>query len=87
MFCGFYDLVRIGMTYPSATASGRRCTSASTRWAKAGVWERVLEHLIDAPDNDYISLDSSLVRAHPQAATGKGGLKGGGRLWGVPEVD
>ena len=44
-----------------------------TRWAKAVVWERVFEHLIRDPDNDYVSLDSSLVRAHQQAATGKGG--------------
>ena len=49
-----------------------------TRWARAGVWERVFEHLICDPDNDYVSLDSSLVRAHQQAATGKGaGQKGG----------
>ncbi|MCG8441251.1 MAG: IS5 family transposase, partial [Caulobacterales bacterium] len=58
-----------------------------TRWAKAGVWEQVFEHLIADPDNDYISLDSSLVRAHQQAATGKGGGQKGGsrpnvRLWG-----
>jgi transposase len=58
-----------------------------TRWAQTGVWERVFEHLIDDPDNDYVSLDSTLVRAHQQAATGKGGgQKGGIRLWGVPEV-
>ena len=59
-----------------------------TRWAKAGVRERVFEHLIRDPDNAYVSLDSSLVRAHQQAATGKGGgQKGGTRLWGVPEED
>lgn len=59
-----------------------------TRWAKAGVWERVFTQLIEAPDNDYVSIDSSLVRAHQQAATGKGGgQKGGIRLWGVPEED
>jgi len=52
------------------------------------VWESVFAHLIDDPDNDYVSLDSSLVRAHQQAATGKGGgQKGGIRLWGVPEED
>ncbi len=55
-----------------------------TRWAEAGVWERVFEHLIEEPDNSYVSLDSSLVRAHQQAATGKGS-KGGIRLWGGPE--
>lgn len=59
-----------------------------TRRAKAGVWERIFAHLIDDPANDYVSLDSSLVRAHQQAATGKGGgQKGGTRLWGVPEED
>ncbi|MJW61678.1 transposase, partial [Salmonella enterica subsp. enterica] len=59
-----------------------------TRWAKAGVWERVFARLVDDPHNEYISLDSSLVRAHQQAATGKGGgQKGGIRLWGDPEAD
>lgn len=57
-----------------------------TRWSDAGVWERVFDHLIEDPDNDYISLDSTLVRAHQQAATGRGsGKKGGTRLWGGPE--
>jgi len=56
-----------------------------SRWAKAGVWERVFEALIDDPDNEYLMLDSTLVRAHQQAATGKGGTAT--RLWGVPEED
>jgi transposase len=56
-----------------------------SRWAKAGVWERVFAHLINDPDNEYVMLDSTLVRAHQQAATGKGGTKI--RRWGVPEVD
>ena len=56
-----------------------------TRWAKAGVWERVFAHLISDPDNEYMMLDSTLVRAHQQAATGKGGTKI--RRWGAPEAD
>jgi transposase len=56
-----------------------------TRWAHAGVWARVFAHLINDPDNDYVMLDSTLVRAHQQAATGKGGTKI--RRWGAPEVD
>lgn len=56
-----------------------------SRWAKAGVWERVFEALIDDPKNEYLMLDTTLVRAHQQAATGKGGTKT--RLWGVPEED
>jgi transposase len=56
-----------------------------TRWAEAGVWEKVFASLTSAPDNEYLMLDSSLVRAHQQAATGKGGTKT--RLWGDPEED
>jgi putative transposase len=56
-----------------------------TRWAKAGVWEGIFAALTSDPDNEYLMLDSTLVRAHQQAATGKGGAKI--RLWGVPEVD
>ena len=43
-----------------------------TRWARAGVWERLFAELTRDPDNDYLMLDSTLVRANQQAATGKG---------------
>jgi len=56
-----------------------------SRWAKAGVWERVFEALVRDRDNRYLMLDTTLVRAHQQAATGKGGPKI--RRWGVPEAD
>lgn len=55
------------------------------RWADAGVWERIFKHLIDDPDNEYVMLDTTLVRAHQQAAGGKGGRAI--RRWGVPEED
>ncbi len=56
-----------------------------SRWAKAGAWERVFETLTRDRSNEYLMLDATLVRAHQQAATGKGGTKI--RLWGVPEAD
>ena len=55
------------------------------RWAKSGVWERVFEALIKDRKNEYLMLDTTLVRAHQQAATGKGGTRT--RLWGAPEED
>jgi len=54
-----------------------------SRWAKAGVWERVFASLTGDPDNQYLMLDTTLVRAHQQAASGKGGPRI--RLWGVRE--
>lgn len=56
-----------------------------TRWAAKGVWEKVFANLIKDRDNEYLMIDSTIVRAHQQAATGKGGPKT--RLWGVPEED
>lgn len=60
-----------------------------TRWAKAGVWQRLFAALVKNKKNEYLMLDATLVRAHQQAATGKGVAKKGERtrLWGVPEAD
>jgi putative transposase len=55
------------------------------RWAKNGTWERIFEVLTRDRKNEYLMLDTTLVRAHQQAATGKGGTKI--RLWGAPEED
>lgn len=56
-----------------------------SRWAHSGVWERVFRHLSGAPDNEYRMIDSTIIRAHQTAASGKGGRRT--RLWGVPEAD
>ncbi len=56
-----------------------------SRWAQKGVWEKVFEHLLKDPKNDYVMIDSSLVKAHQQAATGKRGRVS--RLWGEAEED
>ena len=56
-----------------------------SRWCHAGVWERVFDALTAERDNQYLMIDSTIVRAHQQAASGKGGPRI--RRWGVPEVD
>jgi transposase len=56
-----------------------------TRWAKAGVWEKIFASLLKDRDNLYLMMDSTIVKAHQQAVTGKGGSPT--RLWGVPEED
>ena len=37
------------------------------RWSRSGVWVRVFEALQD-PDVEWLILDSTVVRAHPNAA-------------------
>jgi transposase len=46
-----------------------------SRWAEAGVWQRLFEALADDPDFEYVILDATIVRAHQHAAGAKGGLR------------
>ena len=55
-----------------------------SRWATSGVWEKVFHELVGDRKNQYLMIDSTIVRAHQQAATGR--KKGARtRLWGAPE--
>lgn len=56
-----------------------------SRWAQKGIWEKIFARLLKAPKNHYVMIDATLVKAHQQAATGKGGLAT--RLWGDPVAD
>ncbi|MBY5713974.1 IS5 family transposase [Rhizobium leguminosarum] len=41
-----------------------------SRWCQAGVWEQVFDALSADRDNRYLMIDSTIVRAHQQAASG-----------------
>ena len=43
------------------------------RWRRKGVWEKLLEILIDEPDYEWLMIDASHIKVHPQAAGAKGG--------------
>src|SRR3954469_16549066 len=38
------------------------------RWAKSGVWERIFKLLSSDPDNEYMMIDATIVRAHQHSA-------------------
>jgi len=44
-----------------------------SRWSKTGVWERVFAALSQDSDNEYVMIDSTIVRAHQHSAGAKGG--------------
>lgn len=50
------------------------CYNRFVRWRKAGVWDRLLEAVSAAYDNDIVMIDSTCVRVHQHAATGKRGM-------------
>ena len=38
------------------------------RWRDSGVWERLLEVLIDEPDFEWLMIDASHCKVHPHAS-------------------
>ena len=68
---------------PAGYGNWKSAHKRFTRWAKAGIWERIFKVLLVGPENTWVMIDSTVVRAHLQAICGKGGPKT--RLWGVHE--
>ena len=46
------------------------------RWRDKGVWETLLERLIDEPDYEWLMIDASHCKVHPHAAGARGGNQG-----------
>lgn len=45
------------------------------RWSRDGIWQKMLEALVDPGSSGSQSIDSTTAKAHRCAAGGKGGLK------------
>ena len=62
---------------PAEYGNRKSVNKRFTRWAEAGIWERIFQVLLADPNNTYIMIDSTIVRAHQQAACGKMGPRPG----------
>jgi transposase len=56
------------------------CYNRFVRWRKSGIWDHVLQEVTKAFDGDIVMIDSSCVRVHQHAATGKRGDQDDGRM-------
>ena len=43
------------------------------RWRDKGIWEGLLEQLVDDPDYEWLMIDASHIKVHPHAAGAVGG--------------
>jgi len=43
------------------------------RWREKGIWEAILENLVNNPDFDWLMIDASHIKVHPQASGAQGG--------------
>ena len=56
------------MGLPPALGHWHNVFTRYSRWSKNGVWQRVIEAIIDDPDLEALLIDSTIVRAHQHAA-------------------
>ena len=61
------------------------CYNRFNRWRKKGIWDQLMDAIVEAYDGNIQMIDSSSVRVHQHAA----GSKRGVRIvaWVVPEAD
>ena len=43
------------------------------RWRDKGLWEALLEKLVNEPDYEWLMIDASHIKVHPHAAGARGG--------------
>ena len=46
-----------------------------SRWAKKGIWSQIFQELAVDADNEYVMIDSTIVRAHQHAAGARASSK------------
>lgn len=74
MVCfGFYAHEHRGGTYRRVTANGVLVYQRFRRWRDKGIWEHLLEILVDEPDFEWLMIDASHCKVHPHAVRAKGG--------------
>ena len=52
------------------------------RWRDKGLWEKILENMIDNPDFEWLMIDATHSKVHPHAAGARGGNQDIGRTKG-----
>ncbi|UZK67719.1 IS5 family transposase [Sphingomonas sp. M1-B02] len=73
---GIFWVLRSGAPWrdlPERYGPRTTCYNRFSRWRKAGVWDRLMDAITAAYDGDIQMIDSTSIRAHQQAATGKKG--------------
>ena len=52
------------------------------RWVEKGLWESILEKIVENPDYEWLMIDASYIKVHPHAAGAVGGNQDMGRTKG-----
>ena len=58
---------------PSEYGNWNSVAKRFRRWVENGLWENILEKIIDDPDYEWLMIDASHIKVHPHAAGAVGG--------------
>ena len=77
---GVFWILRTGAPWrdlPETYGNWKNVHRRFCRWRDKGIWERILEALVDDTDFEWLMIDASHVKVHPDAA----GARGGNQRW------
>lgn len=79
---GVFWILRTGAPWrdlPPSYGDWKNTHRRFCRWRDKGIWENLLEILIDEPDYEWLMIDASHIKVHPHAA----GARGGNQMMGL----
>ncbi|RKJ74432.1 IS5 family transposase [Butyricicoccus sp. 1XD8-22] len=73
---GVFWILRTGVSWrdlPETYGNWKNVHRRFCRWRDKGIWEKILEALVDDTDFEWLMIDASHVKVHPDAAGARGG--------------
>lgn len=67
-YSGFCEQERSGGICHENTETGKMYTAGFFQWRDRELWEKILEALADDTDFEWLIIDASHVRVHPEIA-------------------
>ena len=69
---GIFHVLRAGCPWsdmPECYGPYMTAYNRFTRWSRAGVWDRIMDAVVDAHNGDVVMIDGTSVRVHHSGAT------------------
>ena len=82
---GVFWILRTGAPWrdlPPSYGDWKNTQRRFCRWRDKGIWEKLLEQLIDEPDFEWLMIDASHIKVHPHGVGAKGGNQAMGKTKG-----
>lgn len=82
---GVFWILRTGAPWrdlPEVYGNRKNVHRRFCRWRDKGIWEKILESLVDDTDFEWLMIDTSHIKEHPDTTGARGGNQAMGRTKG-----